>query len=102
MADDIHHDALDLLGEVLVWRLAVDRWRAVDQALRDLMAAAAADEPDAFREVLHDLELAGPTRAVRIEDAEKLPAPQPVRERINQLVHTLESSGPATEDESAE
>jgi CATRA-Associated Small Protein len=96
---DIHDEALGLLREVLVWRLAGDRWHIVDQAVRSLAAALAAGEPDAFREVLYDLELAGPIRVVRIEDAEILPPPPPVRERINQLVHTLEGAGGSGEDD---
>ncbi|MFI6504513.1 CATRA system-associated protein [Nonomuraea typhae] len=96
MEDDVRDDALDLLAEVLVWRLAGDRWRAVERALDGL--AAAGGDTDAFREVLHDLELAGPARAVRIEDVAVLPVPEPVRERINQLVHTLEGPGRAEDD----
>jgi hypothetical protein len=92
VVDNVQEEALDLLKEVLVWRLADDRWRAVCRALDDLAVALAGNEADAFREVLYDLELAGPIRAVRIEDTSVLPAPEPVRERINQLVHTLEGS----------
>ncbi|WP_158854839.1 CATRA system-associated protein [Saccharothrix deserti] len=89
MEDDIRDDALSLLREALAWRLIGDRWRAVDRALDGMAAALERGEADAFRRVLHDLELAGPTRVVPIEGASVLPAPEPVRERINQLVHTL-------------
>lgn len=92
MGDDIEDDVFDLLREVLIWRLAGDRWRAVDRALDGLAAALAKNEADAFQDGLHALELAGPARAVRIEDVSVLPAPESVRERINQLIHTLENT----------
>jgi hypothetical protein len=100
--DDIRNDALDVLREAVLWRLAGDRWSAVDRALDALAAALAANEADAFRDGVHDLELAGPTRAVRIEDTSVLPAPVSVRVRINELVHTLEGSRRSDEQDTAD
>jgi hypothetical protein len=92
--DDIQDDALDLLREALTWRLIGHRWRTVELVLDGLAAALEQGGADSFRRVLHDLELAGPTRVVPIEDAAVLPAPEPVRERINRLVHTLAEPEP--------
>lgn len=92
MEDDAREDALDVLQDALVWRLTGGRWRAVEQALEAIAGALAAGDSTVFRAAVCDLELAGPVRAVRVEDASTLPAPQRVRERINELVHTLDGS----------
>jgi hypothetical protein len=94
MEDDARKDALDVLRDALVWRLTGARWRAVEQVLEALAGALATDESAAFRAAVCDLELGGPVRAVRVEDASTLPAPQGVRERINELIHTLDGSRP--------
>ncbi len=96
MTDNIRGEALDLLADVLVWRLPVDRWHAVDQALDDLMVALAGGH-EAITGALHDLEVAGADRVVPLTEVEKLPAPEPVRERISELVHTLDGSATAPE-----
>jgi hypothetical protein len=96
VTDDIRDDALSLLSDALVWRLPVDRWQAVDQVLGRLTTALAGGH-EVIVEVLHDLEVAGADRVVPLEEAEKLPAPQPVRERISRLVHTLDDTAPAPE-----
>ncbi|WP_367127598.1 CATRA system-associated protein [Saccharothrix sp. HUAS TT1] len=90
MEDDVREDSLSLFGEVLRWRLVGDRWHAVHRSLDDLATALARGDSDAFREVLCELELAGPVRVVPVEGASDLPVPERVRERINQLVHALE------------
>lgn len=90
MEDDLREGAVDVLRDVLVWRLAGGQWRAVTQAVDSLAAALAAGDASSFQEALYDLELAGPVRARRIEDAETLPASELVRERVNELIHTLD------------
>jgi hypothetical protein len=90
MEDDLRDDAVDVLRDALVWRLTTGQWTAVTQAVDVLAAALVAGDASLFREALYDLELAGPVRATRIEDAEVLPPPEPVRERVNELIHTLD------------
>lgn len=92
MEDDVREDALDVLQDVLVWRLTGSRWRAVEQALEMMAGALTVGDSAVFRAAIYDLELAGPVRAVRVEDASTLPVPQRVWERINELVHTLDGS----------
>lgn len=90
--EDAREDALDVLRDALVWRLTGGHWQTVEQALEAMAEALAADDKVAFRAAVCDLEVAGPVRAVPVEDASTLPAPQQVRERINELVHTLDGS----------
>ncbi|MGH3937836.1 MAG: CATRA system-associated protein [Pseudonocardiaceae bacterium] len=92
MEDDARKDALDVLRDARVWRLTGGRWRAVGQALEAMAGALVADDSAAFQAAVCQLELAGPVRAVRVEDVSTLPAPHRVRERINELVHTLDGS----------
>lgn len=91
-------DALDVLRVTLVWRLTEGRWRTVAQAADALAAALAAGDDAAFRAAVHDLALAGPVRAVSAGNPPTEPAPDPVRERVNELIHTL---GQDTDDNAA-
>lgn len=52
-------------------------------------------ECDRGAQRVHNLESAGPRRAVRLEDAEVLTAPPVVREGINGLVHALDGGAEA-------
>jgi len=103
MEDDLREDAVDVLRDALVWRLEDGQWRAVAQAVDALVAALVAGDASSFREALYDLELAGPVRATRIEDAEALSPPEPVRERVNELIHTLDGrpADPQSTDDAA-
>jgi hypothetical protein len=87
--DDVRDDALDVLRVTLVWRWTEGRWRMVAQAADALAAALAAGDDAACRAAVHDLALAGPVRAVSAENPPTEPAPDPVRERVNELIHTL-------------
>jgi hypothetical protein len=87
--DDDRQDALDVLESALHWQLPTSRWRGVDEALTAMAEALARDDAAAFRRVESDLELAGPVRAVSAQHPPKDPVPEPVRERINELIHTL-------------
>jgi hypothetical protein len=90
MEDDLREDAVDVLRDVQVWRLTSGRWQVVAQAVDSVAAALVAGDTVAFREALCDVELAGPVRATRVENAETLPASESVRERVNELIHTLD------------
>jgi hypothetical protein len=87
----VHEESVILLREALGWRLLPVRWQTVAEAV-ELMASAA-DPATA----LGYLELAGHTRIVtRVEvdadgPAEPVEMPGELRERINELIHRLES-----------
>lgn len=102
--DEDRADALDILGDVLVWRLAPSRWDQVLAVIGTLAAAVSAGDPAAFRQAGADLELLAPPRITRIGGTSKVPPPEDVRDRTNQLIHTLETGAsktgrPADEDE---
>ncbi|GAA2974696.1 CATRA system-associated protein [Actinokineospora diospyrosa] len=92
-------DSAAVLHEVLTWRMVGTRWRAVAAALDELAAAVADDDVEEVRRVLHELDMAAPTRVLRIEDALAVGVPEAVRERVNQLVHTLDAERPTPERE---
>ncbi|MEU7860946.1 CATRA system-associated protein [Nonomuraea sp. NPDC049141] len=80
----MHDEAVALLREALGWELPEARWADVDAAVRGLAASA---DPDA--EIGH-LELAGPVRiATKYPGEPVTPMPEPTRERVNELIHTL-------------
>ena len=105
MNDDDCQDALDVLGDALRWQLPAARWRQVDDAVLAMAEALARDDEEAFRRATSDLELAGPVRAVSAQQPAEDPETVPVRERINEMIHTLtgptaparpQPDGPAT------
>jgi hypothetical protein len=81
-------DALDVLADLLVWQLPPPRWEPIGEIVARLEAALAADDPAAFHEATVDLELASPTRITRLGES-TTPAPEPVRQVANRLIHTL-------------
>lgn len=89
MNDEDRRDALDVLGDALLWQLAAARWRQVDDAVRAMAKALARDDEEAFRRAVSDLEMAGPVRGVGAEQPAADPETESVRERINEMVHTL-------------
>jgi hypothetical protein len=86
---DARAEALAAVSSALHWRLADGRWQTIDQVLVSMDTALAAGDTDAFQAAVADLELMGPLRITRIGDAPAVPPSPPVRERINQLVHSL-------------
>jgi hypothetical protein len=85
----LRDEALGLLRDAAGWRLAAGRWPVVERRLDAMTVALAAGDFAAFAAAARDLEADGPVRATRIEDVPPQPAPTPVRERINELVHSL-------------
>jgi hypothetical protein len=82
-------DAIDILNDVLQWELTTARWEQVDRLIEALGLALAADDRDTFVAALTELELLGPVRATRLGATPVVPAPAPIRERANRLVHEL-------------
>lgn len=87
-------DLLDVLDDLLVWRLAPDRWERVGHILDTIASAVAAADVQKLIEAVTELELASPVRAHRIGHGDVVPVPQPLRDRANQLVHTVRTGQP--------
>jgi hypothetical protein len=81
--------ALDVLTDVLEWRLAEERWARVTEIVQTLDNALSTGDLVALEAATVDLELAGPVRIIRVGATPQIPAPPPVRERINRMVHSL-------------
>jgi hypothetical protein len=94
---DLREDALDVLNDALAWRLVPARWAIVARYVDRLANALQAGDPEAVRAAVAELELAGPVRAARVGDTPLVEAPEPVREEINELIHTLDGRDAAAE-----
>lgn len=86
---DVRAEALDVVSDALQWRLADARWQAIEPVLAAMDAALAAGDLDALAAATADLELAGPLRITRIGATPIVPPAPPIRDRLNQLVHSL-------------
>ncbi|MEV7628708.1 CATRA system-associated protein [Actinoplanes sp. NPDC089786] len=91
-------DALDVLRDIVLWELTPQRWEQVTLILGRLADALAAGDPEELRDAVADLELSGPTRALRIGGTETGGIPEPVLERRNTLVHSLSRDQPKDDD----
>ena len=98
---NLRSDALDVLKDVVQWRLTATRWATVRGALDAMRAAYGAGDADALREAVYDLELAGPVRANSLAGEEIGEPPAPVYDVANSLRHDLSGEGaPPPEDRS--
>lgn len=64
-------------------------WREFDTVLDDLSSALADGDAEKFGTVCADLIDLAAERATRLGDEPTIPAPATIRERINEMVHTL-------------
>jgi hypothetical protein len=87
---ELRGDALAVLQDALEWRLTGPRWAAVAEAVEAVTSALRTGDVEALRAAVYDLELAGPVRATGFGDTPVVDAPEPVREEINELIHTLD------------
>lgn len=87
---ELRVDALDVLRDVLEWRLVGPRWAAVEEALEAMTAALRRGDVAAFRTAVYELELSGPTRAVEFPRVPVVEPPPPVIDEVNELVYTLD------------
>lgn len=69
--------------------LSPREWRDFDTVLEDLASALADDDAEKFGTACADLIDLATERATRLGDKPTVPAPAAVRERINEMVHTL-------------
>jgi hypothetical protein len=86
---NLRADALDVLQDVLQWRLTVTRWATVRGTLNTMRVAYDAGDVDALREAVYDLELAGPVRANSLAGKEIGEPPALVYDITNSLQHDL-------------
>jgi hypothetical protein len=85
---EIRAEALEVLAEMLEWRLTDARWLAVEQIISTMSAAAEKGDVDAFAAAASDLELAAPFRINPIGAAAG-PSRQTLQLR-SQLVHSID------------
>lgn len=82
-------DAVQVLEDLQLWELAPARWEGIAGILEALATEVAAGDLGNLAEATAQLELAGPVRITRIGAVPTEPPPPRVRERINQLIHSL-------------
>ncbi len=88
-ADDRDADIVEVLRDVLEWRLSAARWPQVEQVLAVLRTALADDDADLVMQALTDLELCGPVRVKRLGEQELGPASAQMREVVVEMIHSL-------------
>ena len=80
------------------WRLQIHEWFVIDQALDDLAGALATGNRRQLNHALAAIERCRPEKTRGSSAAKDGPPPDRVRERIDQLIHTL-SLAPEGEEE---
>jgi hypothetical protein len=83
-------EARAVLQIAIEWRLVPSRWQQVQDAVKGMEAAFAAANVESVWTAIAQLEQLGPLRvSTRLGDTPKAPAPEDVRERINELIDAL-------------
>jgi hypothetical protein len=85
----VREDAVHVLEDLRLLELSPARWEGIAGILEALAAEVAVGDLSNLAEATIQLELAGPVRLIRIGAVPSEPPPPLVRERINQLIHTL-------------
>ncbi|WP_158851422.1 CATRA system-associated protein [Saccharothrix deserti] len=90
--DEIRDDAREVALDVLGWRTTSAEWEEIAELLASAITATEAGDRQALRAATIALELASPLRITRLGDErrDREPPPEPVRERVNRLVHVLD------------
>ncbi|MFB7168079.1 CATRA system-associated protein [Streptomyces sp. NPDC056242] len=96
MEEELRQTAAEVLADVEVWQLRAKNWDVVGQGLKAMQDALTAGDLAAFQQALADVELAGPQRISGLEDCSMLPLPEEHRERLDELVHALDSHNRAS------
>jgi CATRA-Associated Small Protein len=93
-------EARALLRTAIEWRLEDSRWQQVQDAVEGMEASLAAADVESLWNAIAQVEQLGPLRvSTRLGDTPKEPAPEDVRERINELIDALvREDGPAPGD----
>jgi hypothetical protein len=93
-------EARGVLRVAIDWRLVASRWQQVQDIVGVMDAALAAADAGSMWNAIAQLEQLGPLRvSTRLGDIPKEPAPEEVRERINELIDSLvREDGPGPGD----
>lgn len=81
--------ALDVLYDSLEWETDEGRWKKIDAALDDLRRVIASDDTSALERATTALDALSPRRANEAGKDSGVPAPEPVRDRLNDTIHDL-------------
>jgi hypothetical protein len=100
--ENVRAEVLDVIQDVLEWQLAEARWPAIEHILMAMDAACRMGDQEGLETATVDLELAGPLRITRIGATPIIPAPPPIRNRLNQLVFALGGTTLAAQPQPAE
>jgi len=85
--------ALEVLADVVHWRLPAPRWERVAEIVQSIEDSVRNGDRAALESATVHLELLSPVRVTRIGSTQdKIEAPAQVRERVNRLQHTLTES----------
>ncbi len=87
--EEVRQDAVSVLQDMLSWRLSTARWDSIAGSVEALATYLDLGDLAAARDIVIQLELAGPVRITRIGALPSQPPPPPVRDRVNQLIHRL-------------
>ncbi|SMD27477.1 CATRA system-associated protein [Kibdelosporangium aridum] len=100
----IRRDAREVAADVLEWQATAEEWAAIAQLVTAAIEAWDAQDWPALERATVALELASPLRATRMGDERRVKSSisEPVRERVNRLVHGPEDDIPPTEPERPE
>ncbi|MFD5159382.1 CATRA system-associated protein [Streptomyces hawaiiensis] len=91
--------ARELLDDVPTWRLPPTAWSRPAAAVEALAAAYDARDGFALGVAVARLEVLSPSRVERIGDPADVAPPEPLRERVTSLVHTIAEPGGGTAGE---
>jgi hypothetical protein len=89
-------EAREILDDILAWRLTAGRWELVGQIVGSMATAQAQGDLEDLRRATIDLELVSPVRVIKLGEKE-VPPPQPLREQVNHLIHSLGAETPEPE-----
>ncbi len=77
-----------MLQDTLRWKLTERGWSLVDDTVRLMLAALDAHDPVLFQKATDQLDVL-PFRGKKAGTEPEVPAPEPVRDRINDTIHGL-------------
>ena len=90
--DEIVFDAREVALDILDWQTTEAEWVEIAELLAVVVAAVASGDLAALRTATVGLEALSPERITRLGEKRpvRTPPPEPVRERVNRLVHELD------------
>lgn len=96
-------EALELVSDVLLWKLQESRWEQVLAAIAEVAEAVEAGSLDVLWRGIADLELCSPLRvSTGLGDTPRLPATRPIRVRAAKLTGKLRSQGHPRADDGSD